>query len=144
MGLLDSVLGAVAGAGGNGAGAPAGGNLMGVLLSLLAQGQGGQGLDLGSLLGKLQQGGLGEAVASWVSTGPNQAVSPDQLSNALGGDTLGQLAKAMGLDAGSAASQLSQILPQAVDALTPQGQMPQGGADLGSLATQVMGQFFSR
>lgn len=142
MGLLDSVLGAVAGASGHGA--PAGGNLMGVLVSLLAQGQGGQGLDLGSLLGKLQQGGLADAVASWVSTGPNQAISPDQLSNALGGDTLGQLAQALGLDANSAASHLSQILPQAVDALTPQGQLPQGGADLSSLATQVMGQFFSR
>lgn len=142
MGLLDSVLGAVAGA--SGQGAPAGGNLMGVLVSLLAQGQGGQGLDLGSLLGKLQQGGLADAVASWVSTGPNQAISPDQLSNALGGDTLGQLAQALGLDANSAASHLSHILPQAVDALTPQGQLPQGGADLGSLATQVMGQFFSR
>jgi len=142
MGLLDSVLGAVSGS--QGASSPAGGNLMGVLLSLLAQGQGGQGLDLASLLGQLQRGGLADAVASWVSSGPNQAVSPDQLSQALGGDTLGRLAQAMGMDTGSAASQLSQILPQAVDALTPQGQLPQGNADLGNLASQVMGQFFSR
>jgi len=144
MGLLDSVLGAAMGGASSGQG---GGNaaLISAVLGLLTHsGAGGQGLNLGSLLSQLQQGGLGDAVASWISTGPNQAISPNQLQDALGSDKLGQLAQALGLDSGTAASQLSQVLPQAVDAITPNGQLPEAGADLGSLASQVMGQFFSR
>ena len=140
MGLLDSVLGAVQGASsGQGGGNAA---LIAGLLGLLTQGGQGQGLNLGSLLQQLQQGGLAGQVASWVSTGANQAISPEQLQGALGSDKLGQLAQALGLDSSSAANQLSQLLPQAVDALTPNGQLPTEGADLGGLASQVMGTFF--
>lgn len=156
MGLLDSVIGSVGGAlagqlnqglgqalgqgggsaqlieglvraltsGGAGAGAGGGGGLAGGLAGLVQQ---------------LQQGGLGEAAASWVSTGQNLPVSPEQLQQALGPQVLGQLAGSVGLDAGQAAGPLAQWLPQVVDALTPQGQLPQGGADLGSLLPQVLG-----
>ena len=47
------------------------------------------------------------------------------------------LAQQLGLGHGDLAGQLSQILPQVVDHLTPGGQVPQGG--LGSVA-DILGQ----
>lgn len=133
MGLLDSVVGAL-GQGGGGGGQ---GELINAVISLIAnQGQGG----LGGLLAQLQQGGLGDAVASWVGTGQNLPVSPDQLSQALGPDTIGAIAQQLGLSHGDAAGQLSQVLPQVVDKLTPNGQLQAdaGLGDLGSLLGSLM------
>jgi uncharacterized protein YidB (DUF937 family) len=154
MGLLDSVLGSAMGAlqgGGQG-----GGNalLMQVIGSLLSGQQGGGaggGLGgLGALLQQLQQGGLGEAAQSWVSTGQNLPVSADQLQAALGGDRIGALAQQVGLDPGDLAGQLAQYLPQVVDRLTPDGRLPSGdgesggGADLGGLLGNVLGGLLKR
>ncbi len=145
MGLLDSVLGSAMGAlqGGGQAGGSA--MLMQVIGALL-QGQGGGaggalgGLGgLGGLLQQLQQGGLGEAAQSWVSTGQNLPVSADQLQSALGADRIDALAQQVGLPAGDLSSQLAQYLPQVVDQLTPGGQLPDGaGADLGDLLGNVL------
>ena len=153
MGLLDSILGSVLGGGQNqnsGQAAlinaviqmvanrgSAGGGLGGLVGSLTggsgAQGGGGQGGlgGLGGLIGALTQGGLGQAANSWVGTGQNQPVSPDQITQALGGNSgggggiLAQLAQAAGMSHGEAANGLSQILPGLVDKLTPDGQVPQ-------------------
>jgi uncharacterized protein YidB (DUF937 family) len=133
MGLLDSVVGALGQGGGGGGQA----ELINAVISLIAnQGQGG----LGGLLAQLQQGGLGDAVASWVGTGQNLPVSPDQLSQALGPDTIGAIAQQLGLSHGDAAGQLSQVLPQVVDKLTPNGQLQAdaGLGDLGSLLGSLM------
>jgi uncharacterized protein YidB (DUF937 family) len=146
MGLLDSVLGSAMGAlqgGGQG-----GGNavLMQVIGALL-QGQGGGGASagLGGLLQQLQQGGLGEAAQSWVSTGQNLPVSADQLQSALGADRIDALAQQVGMPAGDLSSQLAQYLPQVVDQLTPGGQVPAGGgADLGGLLGNVLGGLMRR
>lgn len=152
MGLLDSVLGSAMGAlQGNGQG---GGSavLMQVIGSLLSgqQGAGSGGAagglgGLGALLQQLQQGGLGEAAQSWVSSGQNLPVSADQLQAALGGDRIGALAQQVGLDPGDLAGQLAQYLPQVVDRLTPDGQLPAGGgADLGGLLGNVLGGLLRR
>ena len=123
MGLLDSVLGAAMG----GQGSPAGGNaaLLNAVVGLLGNdsAQGG----LGGLVTKFQQSGLGDVVASWISSGQNMPVSADQLRGALGDDTLGQLARQSGGSQSDVLGQLTQLLPQVVDQLTPQGQLPQGG-----------------
>ncbi len=123
MGLLDSVLGAAMG----GQGGAAGGNaaLLNAVVSLLGNdsAQGG----LGGLVTKFQQSGLGDVVASWISSGQNMPVSADQLRGALGDDTLGQLARQSGGSPADVLGQLTQLLPQVVDQLTPQGQVPQGG-----------------
>ena len=150
MGLLDSVLGGAMGAlqgGGQGGGGQA--MLMQVIGALL-QGQGGGGGSaglggLGGLLQQLQQGGLGEAAQSWVSTGQNLPVSGDQLQAALGADRIDALAQQVGLPAGDLSSQLAQYLPQVVDQLTPNGQLPAGGgADLGGLLGNVLGGLLNR
>jgi len=140
MGLLDNVLGAAT----QSLGRPSagGGQDWVVLISgLLANGslQGG----LAGLLQQLQAGGLGDQVQSWISTGANQPVSGDQLGSALGGagGLLGQLAQQAGVSHAEAGDQLSQWLPQIVDRLTPNGQLPAnlGAGGLGDLAGMLGG-----
>ena len=167
MGLLDSVVGALAGAQGGGqrgrgglgdllggvlgGGAGGGGGtqaaLISAVLAMLSQNGSAAG-GLGALVGKLQQGGLGEVVGSWVSTGQNLPVSGHQLQGALGPDLIGQLAGQLGISPQDAGQQLSQWLPQAVDHLTPRGQLPTaedlGSADgLGDIGS-ILGQFSQR
>ena len=42
---------------------------------------------------------------------------------------MADMASRMGLSTGDLGAQLSQLLPQAVDHFTPQGQMPEGGLE---------------
>lgn len=151
MGLLDSLVGSVVSSalgGGQGGGQAA---LIQAVIGMLAGGgnqqaggaAGGLG-GLGGLLQQFQQGGLGDVASSWVSTGQNLPITPDQLTNVLGSNVLGQLAGAAGMDQGTAAGQLSQILPQLIDQLTPNGQLPSQGTDLGSMLPQILGSLMSR
>ena len=142
MGLLDSVLGAINGGGQTQAGSGAGlGKLdnIGDLINLvssnpqllqaimgLLSNDGANG-GLGGLVAKFQQAGLGDVVGSWIGSGRNQNISGDQLSSVLGEDTLGALARKLGVSPDTAASQLSNVLPGLIDYLTPQGQAPAGG-----------------
>jgi uncharacterized protein YidB (DUF937 family) len=149
MGLLDSVLGSVLGGGGGGG---AQGALLNAVIGMLGNSGGGQaggGLGaslggLGGLMGKLDQAGLGDVAKSWVGTGANQSISPDQLGGVLGNDVVAGLAKQLGLGQGDVLGQLSQMLPQVVDKLTPNGQMPQldangGLGNIGDLAGMLGG-----
>ncbi|OOG63380.1 hypothetical protein B0E46_10270 [Rhodanobacter sp. B04] len=129
MSFLDGLLG--------GQGQQAGaGSLIGVAGQLIQQAGGVQGLT-----NMLQQHGLGDAVQSWVGSGANQAVSGDQLGQALQNGGLGavvqEAAGKLGVDPGQLLGQLSQVLPHAVDHLTPDGQVPEagqgGGFNLGML-----------
>jgi uncharacterized protein YidB (DUF937 family) len=79
---------------------------------------------LGGLLDKLQKGGLGNLVNSWVGPGQNQPVSPNQLGPALGPDIIKTLAQRSGLSEEELTRQLSQVLPGLVDKLTPNGRLP--------------------
>jgi uncharacterized protein YidB (DUF937 family) len=69
----------------------------------------------------LVQQGLGNTVRSWVGTGANQPITADQIHQAFGSDTVKQLAAKIGMTPEDLASKLSQILPQAIDKLTPGG-----------------------
>lgn len=130
MGLFDAVVGAIGQPSGGGAGA----DPLQAVLGLLNQSGG-----LPALLQKLQQAGLGDAVNSWVSTGANQPVSADALGEALGGHTVAGFARQMGIDPQQGLGVLAQLLPQVVDGLSPQGQLPAQGADLGSLLGGLLG-----
>lgn len=158
MGLLDIVGGMLGGQPGQGqggglgdlaamlgqggAGAQGGGQggqaaLLQLVLGLLANN--GQGGGLAGLMEKFQSAGLGEQVNSWVGTGQNLPVSPEQLGSVFGQDQISQMAEKMGLSTGDLGTQLSQLLPQAVDQFTPGGQAPAGGlGDLGDLLGQLM------
>ncbi len=73
---------------------------------------------------QLQQQGFGETVKSWVGTGANQPISADQIHKAFGQGTIAQLAAKAGLNPQELAQKFSQILPQAIDRLTPGGVIP--------------------
>ncbi|MFF9912806.1 YidB family protein [Streptomyces sp. NPDC013457] len=79
------------------------------------------GNDLGSLLGDQAQ--------SWVGTGQNQPVSGDQITRALPDETLRKVAQDAGVSPEQAADEIAQVLPSAVDKLTPQGQVPTGSLE---------------
>jgi uncharacterized protein YidB (DUF937 family) len=131
MGLLDSILGSVVG-GALGGGQGGGGNadLLRAVVGMLGHDAPGGGLA--GMVSKAQQSGLGDVVGSWIGGGQNMPVSADQLGGILHSDVVGNLARQFGQSHGDILSQLTQILPQVVDKLTPQGSMPQGG--LGSVS----------
>jgi uncharacterized protein YidB (DUF937 family) len=79
---------------------------------------------LQGLVNQFEQQGLGATVKSWVGMGTNQAISPDQVHQALGADTIKDLAAKAGMSTQDLANKLSAILPQAVDKLTPDGKIP--------------------
>jgi len=101
------------------------------------------GGGLGGLGQILEQAGMGDQMKSWISTGQNMPISPGQVADAFGPSRLGQLAEASGMSHGEVAGQLSQMLPQMVDGLTPGGSLPQGEdvsqEDLGQLVSRVLG-----
>jgi len=88
------------------------------------EGSGGLLGGLGGLLDRLQKGGLGDVASSWVGSGQNQSVSPNKLGPALGSDIIKTLAQRTGLSEEELTRQLSQILPNVVDKLTPAGRLP--------------------
>lgn len=119
MGLLDSVVGALAG------GQAEGGNpLLNVVMQLINNPQSG---GLGGLVQSFQEGGLGEIVNSWVSTGQNLPISAEQLQSVLGSGQLQNIAAQLGMSTEQASGSLANLLPQVVDQLTPNGQLPEGG-----------------
>jgi uncharacterized protein YidB (DUF937 family) len=79
---------------------------------------------LGSLLNKLEQGGLGDVTKSWVGSGQNQPVSPGQLGSALGPSIIKMLSQKSGIPEEEITKQISQVLPGLVDKLTPNGRLP--------------------
>lgn len=127
MGILDQVAGALAG--GKGAGMNA------ILLQQLV-GMLGKPGALDGLLSAFQKNGLGSIVQSWVGTGQNLPISPAQVQQVLGNGMLGELAAKAGMQVPDAATALSHLLPQVVDKLSPQGNLPLP-KDLGGLLSSV-------
>lgn len=108
MGLFDGVLGGVVGA------------EMATVVNGLIEKHGG----LQGIVAQLEQQGLGGTVRSWVGTGANQPISADQIHQVFGSETVKQLAAKVGLSPDVLAAKLSQVLPQAIDKLTPAGSVP--------------------
>ena len=110
MGLLDGVLGGVVGAG-----------MVSVVNGIIEKHGGVQGI-----VNEFEKNGLGATVKSWVATGPNDPVSPADVHRVLGPDLLQQLSARSGLPVQELVAKLAQVLPQAVDRLTPDGTIPKG------------------
>ena len=83
------------------------------------------GGGLGELVESFKQNGQGEVAESWVGTGPNQQIAPNQLEQAIGPDVLASLSQHTGLSREDLLSRLSTTLPEAVDKYTPDGRLPE-------------------
>ncbi|MFC4625147.1 YidB family protein [Daeguia caeni] len=118
-GLLGSILGGL------------GGLLGGAAASNAATAPGALG---GGLLDQLKQAGLGDKVDSWLGQGENHPIEPEQLGNALGQQTLNDIAAHAGIDP-QELGHLSQVLPGLVDQLTANGQVP----DASEIARMLQG-----
>jgi uncharacterized protein YidB (DUF937 family) len=79
---------------------------------------------LNDLIKQFQQSGQGEAADSWVGTGPNKPISPNDLASALGVDRINSLTAQSGMSREELLNGLSQNLPQVIDRLTPEGRLP--------------------
>lgn len=101
---------------------------MGALTSALTglmggSGGGGGGLDLGSLVSRMDAGGLGAVAQSWLGDGANEAISPGQITELLGGDTVSNFASQLGLSNDEAAGGLADALPQMLDKASSGGSL---------------------
>jgi uncharacterized protein YidB (DUF937 family) len=122
MGLLDSILGVVKNQVSGNAAAPGGNNdLLDAVIGMMTDQQSG---GLSGLVEKMIQGGLADQVKSWVGTGENLPVSAEQLQSVLGSSFVQDLAAKMGINTADVAGSLSSLLPQVVDKLTPDGEVP--------------------
>lgn len=123
MSLLDNLMGALGGQG----------DLAETVKSL------GVTSGVGGLVDAFQKGGLAEVAQSWVSSGANLPVSPEQIQAVLGSGAVGQFAEKLGVDPQTAAAKLSEVLPGLVDKLTPGGKLPDEG--LGGAVGDLLGGF---
>jgi uncharacterized protein YidB (DUF937 family) len=104
-----------------------GGDMMQIVAGLLSGTGGGGAGGLAGLVQQFQQAGLGEQVSSWISTGQNLPINVDQLMQVFGQGNMQQMAASAGVNVQDFGQQLSQLLPQAVDQMTPSGQLPELG-----------------
>jgi uncharacterized protein YidB (DUF937 family) len=166
MGILDDLLtGAMRGAAGGGSAQPANARssagipnaallaLVPVVLSMLSRrgqgaggnaasalgGVGGMGGGLGGLLQQLEQAGLGDQARSWVGRGSNLPISPDMIGKLLGAGGLASIASQAGVSEQDASVGLSQLMPDLIDRLTPDGTVPDDDR-LSKGITQLLGQ----
>jgi uncharacterized protein YidB (DUF937 family) len=104
------------------------GSLGGLLNSLGGKGGAGAGDllggGLGTLIDRFKENGQGDVADSWVQSGPNKDIAPNQLEKAIGPDVLAALAKQLGMSREEILSRLSKELPSAVDKYTPNGRLP--------------------
>ncbi|MBL0063386.1 MAG: DUF937 domain-containing protein [bacterium] len=95
------------------------GALAGSVMGMMSKESGG----INGLLEQFQNNGLGEIAKSWVSTGENMPVSPDQLLQVFGHEKLNDLANKSGMDLQKFLPILTAALPLIIDKLTPDGEV---------------------
>ena len=128
MGLLDSVIGALSGVRSTGGR----GDMLGVVLQMLAND--GDGIGIDGLVDRFSAHDMSPVLDSWVSRGSNLPIAPDDLQRVLGSDVIEDIAQQVGLSRRVTCDRLSQMLPYVVDKLTPHGRLPVDGlGDLGQL-----------
>jgi len=105
-----------------------GGNatLMSTVLQMVNNHPGG----LPGLLSAFQQQGLGGVVNSWIGTGANEPVAPQQVQNVVGDSQIEDVAAKLGISKDDASAKIAQLLPGIIDHLTPNGQVPGNGSNL--------------
>jgi uncharacterized protein YidB (DUF937 family) len=124
MALLDNVINAVA--------SKVAGDRAPALRDFLTENGGLTGLSE-----KFRNGGFGQLFGSWVSTGENLNLTPEQVEAVMGNEKVKAFATMLGIDHAKATEFLATTLPQMVDRLTPDGKLPEetAVADSGGVTT---------
>jgi len=134
MSMLDGIIGNVLGGmlGSNNSSAQQN-PLLQAALQILQQNGG-----IGGIVERFRQSGYAAQADSWVSTGQNQPIDGDVLSQVLGAGTLDQIAGQLGLPRREAAAEVASALPDVVDRMTPQGSVPPDSDDLVNRALEIL------
>jgi uncharacterized protein YidB (DUF937 family) len=119
-----------------------GGDKQNDLTSTMMDLVGGKSGGLEGLISQFKSKGLGDLISSWVGTGKNLPVSPDQIKSVLGADQIKNIASKLSMDSKEVTGQLSNLLPQVVDKLTPDGKVPEG--DILSKGKDLLGGLFGK
>ena len=132
MTLLPVVLSMLASRGGGSQ--PGGGGLGDILGQVLGGGTpAGTGGGLGGLLEQMQRAGFGDHARSWVGTGQNMSIAPNAIGQIFGDSGLDEIARHANLTPQETSEGLSQLLPELVDHVTPDGQTPDFDQLVGSV-----------
>ncbi|MEC7118759.1 MAG: YidB family protein [Pseudomonadota bacterium] len=143
-GGLGDLLGSVLGGGNTTSAKPAAQGGAGLLIALLpvilnwVQQQGG----LEKVLASLQSKGLGGQAQSWMSTGQNQPIQPEQVESVFGTAQVDQFAAETGANRGAVLSGIASLLPQVIDQLTPKGDTStanEANQEIGTVLGQLAG-----
>jgi uncharacterized protein YidB (DUF937 family) len=121
MGILDSI---IKGLGGKFFGGASQGDLIEQVIGLINNPKTG---GLSGLVEQFTGKGMGGLVSSWIGTGENQPVSGEQIEQAFGSEKIQEIAQKLGISGTKASGGLAALLPQVIDKLTPDGQVPDSG-----------------
>ena len=136
MGLMDTIMGLLGKSGG-------GKDVMSQLSTMLT-GKGGDGMGLSRLIDQFKGAGLGDKADSWVGTGENQPLSPDEVEKAIGADRLAKMSKETGKSVDELKQDLSTAIPESVNKLTPDGKMPNPSDLLNMVKNLDLGSLFGK
>jgi uncharacterized protein YidB (DUF937 family) len=102
------------------------GGLLDEIGQIFGSGDSGRNLSkgLGALVDRFRSAGQGAEADSWVSTGANRGLQPDELEKAIGDDTMDELSRKTGLSRAELVQRLTAALPEMVNRLTPDGRLP--------------------
>jgi uncharacterized protein YidB (DUF937 family) len=144
MGMLDDLLKQQGGSGGGGGLVDLitkNPQIVAAVASLLSSRDGtvGGSGGLAAIIKAFQQKGMGDIMSSWISKGSNSAISPDQLTNALGNDTVRQFASKAGVPDAEAGNILASLLPSVINQVTPDGRAPESNSLESSLGGLIGG-----
>jgi uncharacterized protein YidB (DUF937 family) len=146
--VLSNVLGSMSGGGSGGAsqsslgpllnslgsGNPAQStNLLNVAMSMLQQNGG-----LTGVLDMFRQKGMGQHADSWVGTGANMPITGDQVQQVFGDSSMAGVASQLGQSPTQASSAMARVLPELINHLTPQGQIPRDHEEIVSRALGML------
>jgi len=126
MGLFDSLAGAVLSNMGGDKGA-----MLQIAMDLFKQNGGLEGV-----IAKFNEAGFADKAASWIGTGDNQAISAEQVIEVLGRDSIAGFAEKLGMSPSDISEKIAEYLPQAIDKMTPNGEVD---GNSGNLLSAVMG-----
>lgn len=111
-------------------------NPQGGILDQLSKGV--SGTALGDILDRFRSAGAGSKVDSWVGSGPNQPIEPRDVETAIDEETLTSLSMQTGLSRDELIARITKDLPEAVNKLTPDGELPAVGPTQGSGETTLL------